>query len=340
MTNEEQMFDPKQKPLNSGFGAATTAREAAQGIDLSGKTAIVTGGYSGLGLETVRVLSEAGATVVVPARDPVRGRASVEGIANVQVDELDLMNPASIEAFTGRFLASGKALHILVNSAGIMATPLMRDSRGFEAQFSTNHLGHFHLTQRLWPALTAARGARVVSVSSGGHQIAPVDFGDINFERRPYDKWIAYGQSKTANVLFAVALDKRGKAQNVRAFALHPGTVLGPLARHLTEDEIKAFDVYDDQGKVVIDPQRDLKNFEQGAATAVWCATSPLLAGLGGVYCENCDVAAVTPNDGSSRFGVNEWAIDKDAAEKLWAISEEMINHPAQGSGLKSADRS
>lgn len=323
------MCHPKQKPLYSGFGAATTAREAARGIDLSGKTAVVTGGYSGLGLETTRVLSEAGAIVVVPARDPVRARASLEGIANTLVIELDLMNPASIEAFARRFLATGRALHILINSAGIMATPLMRDSRGFEAQFSTNHLGHFHLTQRLWPALTGGHGARVVSVSSGGHQIAPVDFSDINFERRPYDKWIAYGQSKTANVLFAVALDKRGKDQNVRAFALHPGTVLGPLARHLTEEEIKSFNVYDSQGSVIVDPERDLKSVEQGAATAIWCATSPLLVGHGGIYCENCDVASVMPGDDSSRFGVNKWAIEDHAAERLWNISGEMIGQHA-----------
>ncbi|WJR66337.1 oxidoreductase [Neorhizobium sp. CSC1952] len=319
------MANLKQAPLNSGYGAATTAREVAKGIDLSGKTAIVTGGYSGLGLETARVLAEAGANVVIPARDTARALASVANIENAEVDELDLMNAASIEAFAERFLASGRALHILINSAGIMATPLMRDSRGYEAQFSTNHLGHFHLTKKLWPALAEAHGSRVVSVSSGGHQIAPVDFDDINFERRPYNKWIAYGQSKTANVLFAVALDKRGERQGIRAFALHPGTVLGPLARHLTEDEIKEFDVYDDQGRVIVDPERDLKNAEQGAATAVWCATSPRLASLGGVYCENCDVASVTPEDGSSRFGVNKWAIDDTAAERLWIVSERMI---------------
>jgi NAD(P)-dependent dehydrogenase (short-subunit alcohol dehydrogenase family) len=320
----------KQEPIQSGFGAATTAREVIAGVDLSGKTAIVTGGYSGLGLETVRVLANAGATVVVPARDPKRAAQSVAALQNVEVYELDLMEPTSIDAFAARFLSANKALHILVNSAGIMATPLMRDSRGIEAQLSTNHLGHFQLTNRLWPALAHANGARVVSVSSGGHQIAPVDFDDINFDRRPYDKWVAYGQSKTAKVLFAVELDKRGADHGIRAFALHPGTVLGPLARHLTKDEIEAFDVYDEEGRVIVDPERDLKTVEQGAATAVWCATSERLAGLGGVYCENCDVASVTPEDGSSRFGVKKWAIDKDYAERLWALSESMIAWPSR----------
>lgn len=322
------MSDCKQTPIQSGFGPATTAGEVISGVDLSGKTAIVTGGYSGLGLETVRVLVEAGATVVVPARDTKRAAQSVAAIQNVEVYELDLMVPASIDAFAARFLRSDRALHILVNSAGIMATPLMRDSRGIEAQLSTNHLGHFQLTDRLWPALLQANGARVVTVSSGGHQIAPVDFNDINFDRRPYDKWVAYGQSKTANVLFAVELDKRGASGGIRAFALHPGTVLGPLARHLAKEEIEAFDVFDEEGRVIVDPERDLKNVAQGAATAVWCATSERLEGLGGVYCENCDIASVTPEDGSSRFGVNKWAIDNDYAERLWALSESMIAWP------------
>jgi NAD(P)-dependent dehydrogenase (short-subunit alcohol dehydrogenase family) len=217
-------------------------------------------------------------------------------------------------------------LHLLINSAGIMAAPLARDGRGNESQFSTNHLGHSQLTRRLWPALARAQGARVVSVSSRGHQIAPVDFSDINFERRPYDKWVAYGQSKTANALFAVALDKRGLGDGIRAFSLHPGSIVGPLARHLSKAEIDAFGAYDEHGERVVDPARDLKTPEQGAATAIWCATNAALQGVGGVYCENSDIAIVHAADSASRAGVNPWAIDQAIADRLWAHTENLMN--------------
>lgn len=313
-----------QQPIGSGLGPATTAREALGGVVLDGRTAIVTGGYSGLGLETVRALAHAGARVVVPARAPARAAAALAGIAGVEVDSLDLMDPSSIDAFAAGFLASGRALDILVNSAGIMATPLARDARGNESQLSTNHLGHFQLTVRLWPALAQAGRARVVSVSSRGHQIAPVDFDDVNFRRRAYDKWQAYGQSKTANVLFAVGLDRRGEPDGIRAFALHPGAVPGALARHLSPGEIAAFGVHDQDGRIIVDPERDLKTPEQGAATAVWCATSPQLDGLGGVYCENCEIARIAAGDQRGAPGVKPWAIDPEAAERLWQMSERM----------------
>ncbi|MEB9338288.1 SDR family NAD(P)-dependent oxidoreductase, partial [Bacillus cereus] len=196
-----------QKPIYSGFGARTTAKEALGGKDLSGKIAIVTGGYSGLGLEITRVLAEAGATVIVPARRIEQAQEATANIPRVELEKLDLINPDSIDAFANRFLSTGRPLHILVNGAGIMANPLKRDVRGYESQFATNHLGHFQLTARLWPALVQANGARVVSVSSRGHRICGVDFNDPNFTNRHYDKWQAYGQSKTANALFAVELD-------------------------------------------------------------------------------------------------------------------------------------
>jgi NAD(P)-dependent dehydrogenase (short-subunit alcohol dehydrogenase family) len=309
-----------QQPLGSGYGPASTAREIIGSTRLAGKTAIVTGGYSGLGLETARTLAEAGATVIVPARDVGKASAAVANIPGITLEPLDLMEPDSIDAFADRFLASGRPLHLLINSAGIMATPLIRDARGNEAQFSTNHLGHFRLTLRLWPALVQAGGARVVAVSSRGHQIAPVDFDDVNFERRPYDKWIAYGQSKTANVLFAVKLDEIGARFGIRAFSLHPGSILGPLARHLSAEEIAGFGALDADGKAVIAPERDMKTAQQGAATLVWCAISPLLAGKGGVYCENSDIAPITPPGGP--FGVNPWAIDTRSADRLWTLSE------------------
>lgn len=307
-----------QQPINSGLNAASTAPEAIANVDLTGKTAIVTGGYSGLGLETVRALAHAGARVIVPARDLLRAEAALQGVQGATADLLDLTDPESIDAFAARFLHTGSPLHILVNCAGVMATPLARDAHGHESQFSTNHLGHFRLAGALWPALQAAGGARVVAVSSRGHQIAGIDFDDIDFERRPYDKWVAYGQSKTANVLFAVELDARGAADGIRAFAVHPGTVLGPLARHLTPGEIASFKVHDDAGVVINAPERDLKNAAQGAATIAWCAASPQLDGMGGVYCENCDIATVTTTE---RVGVRQWAIDPALARKLWTVS-------------------
>jgi NAD(P)-dependent dehydrogenase (short-subunit alcohol dehydrogenase family) len=306
----------KQTPIHSGYGATTTAREVLGNRRLDGMTTVVTGGYAGVGLETTRVLSEAGATVVVPARTPDKARAALAGMDRVEVESLDLFIPETIDAFAARFLASDRALNILINNAGIMAAPLVRDARGFESQLATNHLGHFQLTVRLWPALRKARGARVVALSSRGHAYSAFDFEDPNFERRPYDKWIAYGQSKTANALFALALDSRGEPDQVRAFSVHPGAVLTELMRFMPEDEIRSA-VTASEG---IEP---LKSTEQGAATSIWCATSPQLDGMGGVYCENCDIAAAVPADFSERRGVRPWASDPVLAERLWKKSEE-----------------
>ncbi|RJF75537.1 oxidoreductase [Rhodopseudomonas palustris] len=310
-----------QTPIGSGFGASATAADVVAGVDLSGQTAIVTGGASGIGLETTRALSEAGATVIVPARDPERARRATLGIAGVEIEQLDLVDPGSVDFFAARFLARGRALPILINSAGIMATPLGRDAAGHELQFATNHLGHFRLVHALWPALVRAKSARVVSVSSRGHQIAGVDFDDPNFTRRAYDKWQAYGQSKTANALFALALDARGKQHGIRAFSLHPGQILTDLARHLSAEEIDAFDARDANGVPKVDPERGMKTPQQGAATSVWCATSRQLDGLGGVYCEDCDVAPIY-RGGELRKGVSPWAADPALAERLWTLSE------------------
>lgn len=305
-----------QAPISSGFGPHTTAHEALAGLDLSEKIAIVTGGYSGVGLETTRALAEAGATVIVPARTPEKARAAIAGIPQVELEELDLIDPASIDAFAQRFLNSGRQLDILINNAGIMAPPLVRDARGYESQFATNHLGHFQLTERLWPALVQAGSARVVSVSSTGIRFGSVDLDDPNFERREYDKWKAYGQSKSANALFAVALDRRGQAQGVRAFSVHPGRIMTDLVRFISDDEKNAAGA-------------EFKTTEQGAATSVWCATSPQLEGKGGVYCLDVDIAKAIPAvdlQGMAQvlLGVLPWAIDPDLAEQLWQLSEEM----------------
>jgi NAD(P)-dependent dehydrogenase (short-subunit alcohol dehydrogenase family) len=305
----------KQAPIHSGYGEQTTAREVLGGRDLTGAFALVTGGHAGIGLQTTRALADAGATVLVGARALDPARAALAGLARVEVDRLDLLEPASIDAFAARFVAAGRPLHMLVNNAGIMAPPLVRDARGFESQLATNHLGHFQLTARLWPALRAAQGARVVSLSSRGHSRAGIDFDDPQFERRPYDKWIAYGQSKTANALFALALDARGEAHRVRAFAVHPGAVMTDLVRSLPAEELQAL-----RARLI---GSTYKTTEQGAATSVWCATSPQLDGMGGVYCEDADIALPVAADATQLGGVRPWATDPDAAERLWGLSEE-----------------
>ena len=320
----------KQAPIPSGFGPTTTARETIEGIDLRGKIAVVTGGYAGIGLETTRALAAVGATVIVPARNPDKARKALKAIPRVEQSSMDLLDPGSIDAFASEFLASGRPLHMLINNAGIMATPLARDSRGYESQFSANHLGHFQLTARLWPALLNAHGARVVSLSSRGHQRAGIDFDDPQFQHRVYDKWQAYGQSKTANILFAVELDRRGEATGIRAFAVHPGAVLTNLSRYMTDDELRGFGLSREDGPGTIPAGKsvaeggDFKTIEQGAATSVWCATSPWLAGMGGVYCLDVDIGEVLPSDSAMGRGVQPRAIDPKTAERLWTLSEEL----------------
>jgi NAD(P)-dependent dehydrogenase (short-subunit alcohol dehydrogenase family) len=240
------------------------------------------------------------------------------------VVQLDLAHPSSIDRFANEFLNSNRPVDLLINNAGIMATPLMRDDRGYEMQFATNHLGHFQLTARLWEALKRSGNARVVALSSLGHRFSGVDLNDPNFTERPYDKWAAYGQSKSANSLFAVELDKRGQEHGIRAFAVHPGGILTDLARYLTEEDLKGFGIYRENG--VLKGPEWLKNIEQGAATTVWCAVSPQLKDKGGVYCEDCDIAPMSPAESELRSGVRPWAVDKAAAEALWILSERLTS--------------
>jgi NAD(P)-dependent dehydrogenase (short-subunit alcohol dehydrogenase family) len=307
-----------QHAISSGFGHDSTAAEVLDGIDLSGQLAVVTGGYSGIGLETTRALAGAGAAVVVPARRPDAARESVAGIGGVQVDALDLGDLASVAAFAQRRLDDGRPIGIVINSAGIMACPETRVGDGWEAQFATNHLGHFALVNRLWP-LIAAGGGRVVAVSSGGHRRSGIRWDDIQFSR-DYDKWTAYGQSKTADVLFAVQLDALGQAAGVRALAVHPGGILTPLQRHLTQAEMRERGWIDEHGQPI---GAGFKSPEQGAATQVWAATAPRLDGLGGVYCEDCEIAAVN-DDPAGTGGVRSYAIDPDQARRLWDLSAEL----------------
>ncbi len=315
-----------QKPLNSGFGANTTAAEVISGINLAGKTAVVTGGAAGLGTETVRVLSGAGAHVIVGARDLQKAGTALEGMKNVELWPLDLAQPDSIDRFAQAFVDSQRPLDLLINNAGIMATPLTRDDRGYELQFATNHLGHFQLTLRLWDSLKKAGSARVVNLSSLGHRRTGVDLNDPNFLNRPYDKWIGYGQSKSANVLFSVELDRRGQNHGIRAFAVHPGGILTDLTRHMTDEDLQAFGLYREKGVIQSSKSAiSLKSVEEGAATTVWCAVSPQLNDQGGVYCEDCDIAAIVPDDSELRSGVRSWAIDEHTAEALWDLSERLI---------------
>ncbi|KER68436.1 oxidoreductase [Burkholderia cepacia] len=314
-----------QSSIGSGFGPASTAADVIAGIDLRGKHVVVTGGYSGIGIETVRALRSAGATVHVPARDMTRARAALLDLPDVRLEPMDLLDPVSIDRFAERMLAATDALHILVNNAGVMAPPLSRDARGNESQFSANHLGHFQLTCRLWPALRRAQGARVVALSSYGHRRAGIDFHDPNFLARAYDPWIAYGQSKTANALFAVALDSIGQRDGVRAFSVHPGGIATPLIRHMPQALIDASEIIDKSGQPIIDPDNNKKTPEQGAATTVWCATSARLDGVGGVYCADCEIAPALPDDESTALrGVRPRATDPVAAGRLWQLSEQL----------------
>ncbi|MGW5473844.1 SDR family NAD(P)-dependent oxidoreductase [Streptomyces chartreusis] len=308
-----------QHKIGSGFGANSTADEVLEGIDLTGKLAVVTGGYSGLGLETTRSLTRAGAQVVVPARRRAAAEEALAGLEGVEVDELDLGDLESVRGFAERFLTSGRTIDFMIDNAGIMACPETRVGPGWEAQFATNHLGHFALVNRLWPAIEPG-GARVVSVSSRGHHFSGIRWDDVHW-RQGYDKWEAYGQAKTANVLFAVHLDRLAADRGVRAFALHPGGIITPLQRHLPKAEMVERGWIDEQGNV-LNPE-GFKSPEQGAATQVWAATSPQLDGMGGVYLEDCDIAE-SAVDGGERSGVKAWATDPEQAARLWALSAEL----------------
>ncbi|MEU9154555.1 SDR family NAD(P)-dependent oxidoreductase [Streptomyces sp. NPDC048417] len=307
-----------QHKIGSGFGADSTADDVLAGLDLDGRLAIVTGGYSGLGLETTRALTKAGAHVVVPARRAEAAREALAGLDRVEVDELDLGDLDSVRGFAERFLASGRPVDFVIDNAGIMACPETRVGPGWEAQFATNHLGHFALVNRLWPALEPG-GARVVSVSSRAHHFAGMRWDDVQW-RHDYDKWQAYGQAKTANVLFAVHLDRLGQNSGVRAFALHPGGIMTPLQRHIPREEMIERGWVDEQG-TVLNPQ-GFKTPPQGAATQTWAATSAQLADMGGVYLEDCDIAE--PAVEGEPTGVKDWAIDPDQAARLWDLSAEL----------------
>jgi len=322
------MPNENQKPIESGFDRNSTARDVLANIDLAGKAAIITGGYSGLGLEATRAFSEAGAHVTVPARSRDKAEKSLAGIANVTIADMDLGDLTSVKKFTEGFSAENAKLDILINNAGIMACPETRIGQIWEAQFATNHLGHFVLTEGLTPLLKASgnkEGARVVSLSSTAHRRADIFWDDIHFSKGGYEKWNAYGQSKTANSLFAVELDRRLKSDGVRAFAVHPGGIMTPLQRHLEKEEMIALGWIDENGDVAEAARPFFKLPEAGAATSVWCATNSKLADIGGVYCEDCDVASLATPDSLRFFHVAPYAVDEAGAARLWEETEKML---------------
>ena len=314
-----------QQPLGSGFSARSTTNDVIKGIDLKGKNVIVTGGNSGIGLETTKTLANAGAIVIVPARDIEKAKKNLAGIKNVELETMDIMDPASIDAFAKKFLLSGRPLHLLINNAGIMWVPLRRDSRGIESQLATNYLGQFHLTAKLFPALKNANGARVINVSSLGHHMAPFNFDDPNFLYRKYETLQGYGQSKTASNLFSLELDNRAKQFNIRAYCVHPGSIGGTqLAREASFELLQKMGFVDSDGTILPEIASRLKTIPQGAATTVWCATSSLLDTIGGVYCEDADVARLV-NDTVGISGVEPYSLDQDSAWRLWNLSQEII---------------
>ncbi|OAA18984.1 dehydrogenase of unknown specificity, short-chain alcohol dehydrogenase like [Frankia sp. EI5c] len=312
MTSTERVTTP--------FTAQSTAAEVLAGVDLGGRRSVVTGASSGIGVETARVLAAAGSEVTLAVRDPEAGRRAADDIVAstgnkaVLVAALDLADRASVAAFVAAWAGP---LHILVNNAGVMATPLTRTPEGWELQFATNHLGHFALAEGLRPALAAAGGARVVSVSSAAHLRAAVDFTDLHFDRRPYQPWVAYGQSKTANVLFAVEATRRWAGDGITANALMPGAIETNLQRHVDTAEVERIRA---RGGA---PQQKWKSVEQGAATSVLVAASPLLVGIGGRYFEDCNEALpVTPGRPG---GVADHALDPESAERLWEVTSGMV---------------
>jgi NAD(P)-dependent dehydrogenase (short-subunit alcohol dehydrogenase family) len=305
--------------LTTPFSRTSTAREVLDGVDLTGRRAIVTGGSSGIGVETARGLALAGAEVTITARDQAAGERTADDIraslasegsgGSILVSPLDLTDRASIAAFVSAWQGP---LHILVNNAGVMASPLIRTPEGWELQFATNHLGHLALTLGLHPALAAADGARVVSVSSRGHHRSPIVFQDIHFHDRPYDRWSAYGQSKTANILFAVEASRLWADDGIAVNSLMPGGIHTNLARYLSQDDMDA---------MVARAGDDMfwKSVEQGAATSALLAASPLVDGVAGRYFEDCNEAG--PDQPGRNDGVKSYALDPETAQRLWQVS-------------------
>ena len=322
------MAQSNQVPVESKFHRKSTGKEVLADINLHGKVAIVTGGYSGIGLETTRVLAEKGVKVIVPVRSKqkaVDNLATVSGEVHTLL--MDLGDLSSVYTFAGKILKEFNTLDILINNAGIMACPETRIGASWEAQFGVNHLGHFALTHALMPLIKKTPNARVISLSSSAHKLSDIRWDDIHFESEDYNKWQAYGQSKTANALFANALSRRLNETEGLAFAVHPGGIFTPLQRHLPKEEMVALGWINNDGSPSALAKQGFKTPEQGCSTTLWAATSQLLEGKSGVYCEDCNIANPTnPNSPMARYvGVNSHICDDESAERLWKLSEDLL---------------
>lgn len=317
------------------FGATSTTDEVLSGVDLRGKRILVTGVSAGLGVETARSLAAHGAYVIGAARDLSKAEAATAQVrkdaakkgGGFELIELDLANLKSVRACADALLAKGEPLDVVIANAGVMATPFGHTADGFETQFGTNHLGHFVLVNRI--ARLIRSGGRLINLASSGHRFSNVDLNDPNFEHTPYDPMVAYGRSKTANILFAVAFDKRHRDRGVRAAAVHPGGILTELARHLEPGRIQEMiDQINRQFAAEGKPPYQLKTIPQGAATSVWAGVVAPAGEIGGHYCENCHVSKIVPDSvaiAGVAEGVRGYALDPNNAEALWKKSEEMV---------------
>lgn len=322
------MAQSDQIPVNSSFHRKSTGQEVLAKVNLEGKTAIITGGYSGIGLETTRALAAKGVKVIVPVRSPQKAAENLAKVSGeVHTAQMDLSDLKSVAAFADKMNSELDQLDFLINNAGIMACPETRVGPGWEAQFGVNQMGHFALTNALMPLLKKTPGTRVISLSSTAHKMSDIHWDDTNYNTRTYDKWQAYGQSKTANALFANALSRRLKETGGLAFAVHPGGIFTPLQRHLPKEEMVALGWINEDGSPTELAKQGFKTPEQGCSTTLWAATSPLLDGKPGVYCEDCNIAAPTdPANSMARYlGVDPHACDDESAEKLWAMSEAFL---------------
>ena len=324
------MISTHQKPTGSNFGAKSEPSEVLAGIELHGKNVIVTGGYSGIGLETTRALKDCGARVIVPARRKDIAKTALEGvIPSDDIVEMDLADVSSVQSFVDNFIELDISLDILINNAGIMACPEGRIGNGWERQFGVNQIGHFVLTKGLMGVMEKTEGARFVSLSSSAHSLTSILWDDIHFNDTTYDKWVAYGQSKTASSLIAVEFDRLMKDKGIRGFSVHPGGIMTPLQRHLENEEMMALGWVKEDGSPSDMAASMFKSTTQGATTSLWCATNLMLSDIGGVFCENCDVAVLKNevDDSMKRYvGVADWAIDSDEASRLWEVTEHMLN--------------
>lgn len=317
-----------QIPTKSGFGARPDGADVIADVDLAGKTAIVTGGYSGIGLETVTALAAKDVAVVVPVRSEQKAKENLAGVdGDVRTEPLDLADLVSIRRFGESMIKGLDRLDLLINNAGVMASPEVRVGPGWESQFGINHMGHFALTKTLLPLIEKTPGARVISLSSTAHKLTDIRWDDVQFEDHEYDKWQAYGQAKTANALFANALSRRLADKNALAFAVHPGGIFTPLQRHLPQEEMVALGWLDENGEPTELARVGFKTPAQGCATTLWAATSDQLENKPGVYCEDCDIAMPTDHESPmARYqGVDAHACSDESAERLWALSEQLL---------------